>query len=135
MTSDSALIERLRATERSGQFEHGGGSISSDGTCTSYGGKPIMRLRNPDGPEAAARLEALTTPPSRKEVQLLGDDLAASQERLRRLLVKYGDRIPLATNARPDWQQEIDDAFEWVANNPETALPELAAILSRKGEG
>lgn len=50
-------------------------------------------------------------------------ELGESQERLRRLLVRYGDRIPLATNARPDWQQEIDDAFEWVVNNPEDPHP------------
>lgn len=44
---------------------------------------------------------------------------ADSIERLRRILHRYGDRIPMATCARPDWQQEIDEAFEWVANNPD----------------
>lgn len=50
---------------------------------------------------------------------VVGNEAAAEIERLRRLLHKYGDRIPLATNARPDWQQEIDEAMEWVANNPD----------------
>lgn len=40
-------------------------------------------------------------------------------ERLRRILHRYGDRVPMATCHRADWQQEIDDAMEWVANNPE----------------
>jgi hypothetical protein len=53
------LIERLRATEHRGRFEHGGGTIASDGTCTSWGGERIMELRNPDGPAAADMLEAL----------------------------------------------------------------------------
>ena len=60
MTED--LVKRLRATERSGQYAIGGGNISTDGTMESWGGEPIMRLRNPDGPEAADLIERLTTP-------------------------------------------------------------------------
>lgn len=40
-------------------------------------------------------------------------------ERLRRILARYGDRLPMATCHRADWQQEIDDALGWVADNPE----------------
>lgn len=39
--------------------------------------------------------------------------------RLRRIIHRYGDRVGMATCPRPDWQREIDDAMEWVANNPE----------------
>lgn len=40
-------------------------------------------------------------------------------ERLRRILARYGDRVPMAMSHRADWQQEIDEALEWVARNPE----------------
>lgn len=46
-------------------------------------------------------------------------------ERLRRILHRYGDRVPMATSARPDWQQEIDDALGWVTDNPEQPMPDL----------
>lgn len=46
-------------------------------------------------------------------------DQAAQIERLRRILARYGDRVPMAMCHRPDWQQEIDEAMEWVARNPE----------------
>lgn len=46
-------------------------------------------------------------------------DHAATIERLRRILHRYGDRVPLAMCHRPDWQQEIDEAMGWVADNPE----------------
>lgn len=49
----------------------------------------------------------------------------ASIERLRRILHRYGDRVPMATSARPDWQQEIDDALGWVADNPEQPMADL----------
>jgi hypothetical protein len=44
---------------------------------------------------------------------------SARIERLRRILDRYGDRVPMATCHRADWQQEIDDALSWVADNPE----------------
>lgn len=47
-------------------------------------------------------------------------DLEARIERLRRIVHRYGDRVPMATCHRADWQQEIDDAMEWVGDNPET---------------
>lgn len=40
-------------------------------------------------------------------------------ERLRRILARYGDRVPMAMCHRADWQQEIDEALEWVARHPE----------------
>lgn len=40
-------------------------------------------------------------------------------ERLRRIVARYGDRIMMANCHRPDWQQEIDEALEWAALNPE----------------
>lgn len=40
-------------------------------------------------------------------------------ERLRRIIARYGDRVAMAMCHRPDWQQEIDEAMEWVADNPE----------------
>lgn len=43
----------------------------------------------------------------------------ATIERLRRIIHRYGERVQMATCHRPDWQQEIDDAMEWVGNNPE----------------
>jgi hypothetical protein len=46
-------------------------------------------------------------------------DQAASIDRLRRILARYGDRVPMATCHRPDWQQEIDEALRYVADNPE----------------
>jgi hypothetical protein len=46
-------------------------------------------------------------------------DQAAQIERLRRILARYGDRVPMAMCHRADWQAEIDDALEWVADNPE----------------
>jgi hypothetical protein len=60
---DAELVERLRREEPTGYFTHGGGSISCGDAerATAYGGKPIYRLRNPDGPEAADRIEALAT--------------------------------------------------------------------------
>lgn len=47
-------------------------------------------------------------------------DQAASIERLRRIVHRYGDRVPMATCHRPDWQQEIDEAMIFVGDNPET---------------
>jgi hypothetical protein len=44
-------------------------------------------------------------------------------ERMRRILARYGDRVPMANCHRSDWQQEIDDALEWVADNPEVEDP------------
>lgn len=46
-------------------------------------------------------------------------DRDAQIERLRRILARYGDRVPMATCHRADWQQEIDDAMGFVADNPE----------------
>lgn len=46
-------------------------------------------------------------------------DQAASIERLRRIVHRYGDRIPMATCHRADWQLEIDEAMRFVADNPE----------------
>lgn len=48
-------------------------------------------------------------------------DHAATIKRLRRILHRYGDKVPMAMCHRPDWQQEIDDAMGWVADNPEPA--------------
>lgn len=42
-------------------------------------------------------------------------------ERLRRIIHSLGDRHSLAWCPRSDWQNEIDDAMEWVAGNPEPA--------------
>lgn len=50
-------------------------------------------------------------------------DRAAEVERLRRIVVRYGDRVLMAT-ARPDLQQEIDEAFVFVGDNPEPAPAE-----------
>lgn len=41
--------------------------------------------------------------------------------RLRRIVHRYGDRVPMATCAREDWQQEIDDAMAFVAKYPEAS--------------
>lgn len=82
----------------------------------------IDRLREPDfhDPACPFRDRCYCDDAKHDRVQdPIALEAAASIERLRRLLHKYGDRIPLATNARPDWQQEIDDAMEWVANNPD----------------
>lgn len=46
-------------------------------------------------------------------------DCGGQIERLRRILTRYGDRVPMATCHRSDWQQEIDDALNYVADNPE----------------
>ena len=46
-------------------------------------------------------------------------DLRQSVARLRRILARYGDRVPMATCSRADWQEEIDDALAWAAANPE----------------
>lgn len=46
-------------------------------------------------------------------------DHAASIERLRRIVHRYGDKAPMATCHRADWQQEIDEAMSFVADNPE----------------
>lgn len=48
-------------------------------------------------------------------------DRAGEVERLRRILHRYGDRVPMAMCHRPDWQQEIDEAMRFVADNPERA--------------
>ncbi len=56
-------------------------------------------------------------PPS-PGLPLIGD--AARIERLQRILHCYGDRVSMAMCHRADWQQEIDDALKWVAENPET---------------
>ena len=62
------------------------------------------------GPEAAVAINNLE------------DLLFAAEtrvERLRRIVHRYGDRVPMATCHRQDWQQEIDAAMEFVADNPE----------------
>lgn len=46
-------------------------------------------------------------------------DGEARIERLRRILARYGDRVPMAMCHRADWQQEIDEALAWVADHPE----------------
>lgn len=51
------LLERLRA-KRQMMPVLGGGSISSGGTASHYITDDGMRHVNPDGPEAAARIEA-----------------------------------------------------------------------------
>lgn len=59
-TRSKGIVERLEAKVDSGQRAVGGGSISSDGCVSNvWGGEPIMVLRNPDGPEAAARIRTL----------------------------------------------------------------------------
>lgn len=53
-----ALVAKLTAKQFTGRRTLGGGTISHDGTSTMWGNEPIMELRNPDGPEAAAALTA-----------------------------------------------------------------------------
>jgi hypothetical protein len=55
---DGDLVERLRRKMQRLPAQ-GGGTISSDGTATSYITDDGMRLVNPDGPAAANRLTAL----------------------------------------------------------------------------
>lgn len=55
----------------------------------------------------------------RTEAISVVQELVPRVERLRRILHRYGDRSPMATCHRADWQLEIDEAMEWVANNPE----------------
>lgn len=47
------------------------------------------------------------------------DARRAELERLRRIVVFYGDRQRMATSCRPEWQQEIDEAFIFVGDNPD----------------
>ena len=54
-----ALCERLREQFDSGLRTIGGGNISSDGKCETWGGEPIMRPANRDGEAAAAMIERL----------------------------------------------------------------------------
>lgn len=54
-----------------------------------------------------------------REAQAEIMDQSGRLERLRRILARYGDRLPMAMCHRADWQQEIDEALEWAANNPE----------------
>ncbi len=58
---------------------------------------------------------------TREAVQLTLDNQVKQIERLRRIIHRYGDRVAMATSARPDWQQEIDDAMAWVASHPEVS--------------
>jgi hypothetical protein len=55
---DGDLVERLRRKMQRLPAQ-GGGTISSDGTATSYITDDGMRLVNPDGPAAADRITAL----------------------------------------------------------------------------
>jgi hypothetical protein len=55
---------------------------------------------------------------------------AAEIARLRRILHRYGDRVPMAMCHRPDWQQSIDDAMQWVADNPEASRDQIATDSS-----
>jgi hypothetical protein len=73
--------------------------------------------RRDDEPQADAAIAAIASAPP---VPI--DDAAGRVERLRRILARYGDRVPMAMCHRPDWQQEIDDALQFVANNPDVAL-------------
>lgn len=53
-----ALVAKLTAKQFTGRRTLGAGTISHYGTSTMWGNEPIMELRNPDGPEAAAALTA-----------------------------------------------------------------------------
>jgi len=48
-------------------------------------------------------------------------DMREEVEALRRILHAYGDRVRMATSVRPEWQQWIDEAMSWVAENPEAS--------------
>lgn len=54
------LVVRLRAKVDSGLKTPGGGTIDATGKGTTWGLEPILVLRNPDGPQAADRIERLT---------------------------------------------------------------------------
>lgn len=59
MTDDvKALVAKLTAKQFTGRRTLGGGTIGNDGTVKMWGNEPIMELRNPDGPDAAAALTA-----------------------------------------------------------------------------
>lgn len=70
----------------------------------------------------AIALWVITQPDGIRTLELKGwtRGQAPEIERLRRCLVRYGDRVPMATSMRPDWQQTIDDAFEFVGAHPES---------------
>ena len=60
--ADAELVERLLRKIKSGQYTIGGANIDATGKGKSWGCEPIMVYANPDGPAAAARIEALSRP-------------------------------------------------------------------------
>ena len=56
----AGLVDRLRERIDSGHRTLGGGTVDHNGKGSMWGNHPIMVLRNPNGPEAAAEIERLT---------------------------------------------------------------------------
>lgn len=59
-------------------------------------------------------------------------DMRDRVERLQRILHRYGERVGMAMCPFPDWQQEIDEALAWVADNPETKEADVIEGLLQK---
>lgn len=57
---NAVLLERLRSKIRRFDLETGGASLMSDGTYKSWTNGEVWHARNPDGEEAAARIEELS---------------------------------------------------------------------------
>lgn len=89
MTAD--LITRLKAMQDTGRRTLGGGNVGVglNGKTTissSYGNEPILALRNPDGPEAAEKLEALEA--DNAKLHKACEEWYAENELLREALVR-----------------------------------------------
>jgi len=83
------LIERLTRQEPTGYFTLGGGNVSCGDLqrASAYGGKPIFKLANPDGPEAATRIAMLEEAGKNLLAKIdAGDVCGAEIEALRTLL-------------------------------------------------
>jgi hypothetical protein len=106
--SEGGLVRALRETE----------AALFDATCALHD-------------ENAEALKAWHAVSSRHEAALRSQeqtgyerglaDRAGEVERLRRIVHAYGDRVRMATSARPERQYEIDEAMRFVADNPEGA--------------
>lgn len=108
--SEGGLIEALRAAE---EFAAEGWAIVHE-----EGAEGLKAWRAAQSRHAMALTSAEQTGYERGLA-----DRGCEIERLRRIVVHYGDRLRMANCHRSDWQIEIDEAFRFVADNSEGTIP------------
>lgn len=103
---DGGLLRAYREAERD--------ALDAWATIHSESGEALSAWRSAEGRHASLLADA-----EQRGYDKGVRDQAASVERLRRIVARYGDRVPMANCHRSDWQIEIDEAIRFAVDNPE----------------